>query len=298
MATVISSMAANTVPPRACLLGLASELRQKILKHVFAGSLVNIGGPESRKVTSLLQTSILATCRQLLLEGQDLLTSATTLNIHEEVYEHWIELVPAAAARLYLPTVEHVNLHSDQNFIYGFDARSLPSLKILRLRGCGTFFPVPPNACAGTLINKAKWLEMLRGEIDADKFKSSWYLWWLGFGLARPPPGTDFRPGPGREFLCDIANGIVAAPFNVVIESQHRLVYKITNEPEEDKRLRGMIVVSELATYNYASWANTADLYVRRYTLIYERVQCSFEAQSNTSPSSKKSMMSSAFLVR
>ena len=72
-------MATVSVPPKASLLGIPREVREKILKHSFKGSLVKIDLPGRIAITTAFQHDIIAACKQLHAEGQNLLIAATTL---------------------------------------------------------------------------------------------------------------------------------------------------------------------------------------------------------------------------
>lgn len=239
-------MATVTVPPQASLLGIARELREKILKHTFKGSLVKINRGRL-DITTAVQHGIILVCKQLHAEGQDLLIAATTLFV---VYRPgWIKWMPVSVADVYLRKLQEVHVDVREGCNTGFDVRPLPSLKVLHVSDFDSYFGFVSRKAQGTLtIEKSEWFRILNGEIDEEAFITGWVRKAREHkreGEENPDP----QYGSNTSWLLDILDNDVRTPFKLIIEGEETMFYNITDEVEADKKERAAIVVSGRALH-------------------------------------------------
>ena len=122
------------------LLGIPTEARLLILKHLFSDSRIIIGSRydcESRTTIQEPGFAILLTCKQVRAEGQRLLAKSTQLFIYCQDYT--TVDVPTGVFLTYVLHIERLTLEIDEGFEGSermsryFDPRILPNLKVLNL---------------------------------------------------------------------------------------------------------------------------------------------------------------------
>lgn len=242
-------MATVSVPPKASLLGIPGEIREKILKHSFKGSLVKIDLPGRIAITTAFQHDIIAACKQLHAEGQNLLIAATTLFV---VYAPtWIKWVPVSVAERYLSKIQEVHIDVREAWSKGFDIRPLPSLKVLHVGDFNSYHGSFPRR--RLTIEKSKWSRIRAGEID-EEAEASIAEW---FRKARSEyreseedsdsdsdSDSDYGHGNNTSWLLDILDNDVGTPAKIIIEIEERIFYKISDAVEADEKSRAVFVVS------------------------------------------------------
>lgn len=250
MATAMISMAGNDEPCPASLLGIASELRQKILEHVFAGSVVHLtrqGNDEDHDIMTNLQIGVMSVSKQLRNEGQNMLTSATALDIFR--VNDWIETVPVDVAKLYLPKIQYVSFDLSCTSSTGFDFHQLPSLKVLRVRGAGYIWPVPDQI--QFQVDKSIWLRLRDGNIDEEAFLKSWYNY--AFEQKRRQEAQSEKtlgPFNNMTWLLDVFNNDVDTPFQLIVESRSLGgLFYVSDPSTPEKTSPKLIVVCFLNSY-------------------------------------------------
>ena len=244
MTTIDVSMAIVYVPPHPSLLGIPQELRQKILKHLFAGSLVKISAPQRLGITTNLQPDVVAACKQLHVEGQDLLIAMTTLYIL--FYDQsWVRWVPLSVANLYLGKVQEVQIDVSEGCSAGFDIHPLPSLKGLQVSDFdGLFGYVSRTIHRTPTIDKKKWVRILDGEIDEKAFIEGWLLKARSFRRAQAKdPDNHYGPN-NTSWLLGILDNDVRTPPKLIVEGEETILYDISDEVEADKKERAVVIVS------------------------------------------------------
>ena len=194
-------------------------------------------------ITTAVQHDIIATCKQLHAEGQDLLIAATTLFI---VYkEDWIKWVPVAVADLYLHKIEEVHIDVREGCPTGFDVRRLPSLKVLHVSDFDSYFGFVSRKAQGTkTIEKSEWVRILNSEIDEGAFITGWFRK-AHDKREHEDLSPDYRyGGDNTSWLLDPLDNDVRTRSKLIIESEETVFYNISNEVEADKKERAVVVVS------------------------------------------------------
>ena len=154
------------------LLGIPTEARLLVLKHLFSDSRIIIGSRYDWKSRTTVQEpgfAILLTCKQVRAEGQRLLAKSTQLFIYCQDYT--TVDVPTGVFLTYILHIERLTLEIDEGLegeegLKGpedisryFDPRILPNLKVLNL--------IDTCGCSERLSDEDlgfdEWFDVLRG---------------------------------------------------------------------------------------------------------------------------------------